>query len=158
MTQISKLGIEIVIIIVYLNLIKIFSVPPGVISGNGNPALLIIIPLLFLLVWFGLTWFTWLRKLKLSVLIKLLIIIISIVIIVFAIMQTTQAFKNFEVEFIENHERRYGGPIDNDYLEAILDGINIHTNYLYFNYTTFSIFVSVLNIVAIASSLLWPPK
>lgn len=158
MAPISKLGVQVVIILISLNLIKIFSVPPGVISGNGNPALLIIFPLLFLLVWFALTWVKWLRNLRLSVLIKLLIIVVSIVVLVFAIMQTTQVFEDFEVQYKENFEKKYSRPVGSDYFEQISSGINIHTNYLYFNYTTFFILVSVLNIIAIGSSLLWPSK
>lgn len=158
MVPISKLVMQVVIIIISLYIIRIFRIPPGVISGNGNPQLVVIIPLVIVLFWFGLTWFKWLRSLKLSTLIRLLIMIVSLVVIVSGIMQISQAFKDFEVQYKENFEKKYGYPVESDYFEQISNGINFHTNYLYFNYTTFFILVSVLNIIAIGSSILRPPK
>lgn len=145
----SKLIIQLVIILIFLYIIKILRIPSGMISGNGNPVLVIIILLMIFIFWFGLSWFKWLRNLQLSRFLKRLILILSVVVMALGVTKTVYDFSNFKTEFIENFEKRHSRPLDTATFEQVTSGINIYTNYLYFNFTTFLTLVSILNIIAI---------
>jgi hypothetical protein len=152
-----KLAVQILIICISLYIIRIFSVPAGVSSGNGNPVMVAIIPLTCFVVLFGLSWFKWLRNLKLSNFLRILIVTVSVLVMAFGIVRTVQAFDNFKVEYIQNAQKRYGVYIEPEYINQLLHGIDIHTNYLYYNYTTFLTLISLLNVMAVGYSFFKPP-
>lgn len=151
-----KLPIQVIIILQCLILIKMFSTSPGTVSGNGNPALLFILPLIFILGRFGFAWLKWLRGLRLSTSIRVLILLISIVVIVLTIIYSIQAFAQFEVDFKVNYEKKYHRSLEPGLFELMTRGVNIHTNYLYFNNLTLLALVSFLNLVGVTYSFIKP--
>lgn len=153
-----KLGTQVAIIIILLYLIRILRVPPGIISGNGNPVLLVIIPLIVILFFFGMSWFKWLRDLQLSRGLRALVLSFSILVLAYGITETVQDISGLKAVYTENFEKRYGRPVDSEYLQQVSSGVNIHTNYLYFNYATFLALASILNIIAVSSSFIKPIK
>lgn len=118
------------------------SAVPGRSSGNGNPAILLCIPIGILFILLVFQWLHIFKQRKLSLKFKkisLFIVTIHIFIGVFYQVERLHKYKNYLAE--ANKEKN--GFIDWEYIDSITDGLTVHVNNQYFNLNTYLICVSL---------------
>lgn len=123
------------------------TVMPGTASENGNPALLIVlilIPLMILMVTL------WIRIMKIQFIkVKFLIVIHWII----AFIYQMREFEDYK-EVIKNALLERNGVVSAEYLDDITSIFSLHVNNQYFNLNTFFMFLT-LSIFIAAFFCIW---
>lgn len=129
------------------------TVMPGTASGNGNPALLIVlilIPLMILMVTL------WIRIMKIQF-IKVKFLIVGMVLIVIhwiiAFIYQMREFEDYK-EVIKNALLERNGVVSAEYLDDITSIFSLNVNNQYFNLNTFFMFLT-LSIFIAAFFCIW---
>lgn len=133
-----------------LGLIKIFTLEPTTISGNGDPALLFIFIFIASAIWFGFHWIKTLIKRNLKLSTKTIISMLSISFFIYGIYFEKVKINNFLNTFNLFAAGKYIDPVQQaNFIRASTSGLSIYTNTLYFNIVTFLMYIGFLNIIAI---------
>lgn len=97
---------------------------------------------------FGSRWIKGLRNLFLRFRIKTIVFLVSLAFIILGIYLMKVRYDEFYAVFSAFAMEVYDEPYNINFLNASAFGITIYTNSIYFNYITFLMYVSVLNIIA----------
>ena len=126
---------------------------PGQTSGNGNPAILLLLPLFVL---FIVLIFQWFKVFRDKIISKKAVIILSLLVVchqVIGIYYQIKSFRSYRISLAEVYEGQFG-EIDWDYIDSITSGFSIHINNQYFNINTYFLFLSLSLFVWLLSQLI----
>ncbi|NOU93269.1 hypothetical protein GC093_08565 [Paenibacillus sp. LMG 31456] len=138
-------------LLIIINLVMVFflfmlgyimTTTPGRSSGNGNPAILLFIPLVILFVVMLAQWIYVFKDKKISfktIFIGLLLIMSHFLIGINYQLTSLHNYRNFLAQV---YEEKFGH-IDWPYINSITTGVTIHVNNQYFNINTYLLFVSL---------------
>ncbi|AJS61494.1 hypothetical protein UB51_11285 [Paenibacillus sp. IHBB 10380] len=115
---------------------------PGSSSGNGNPAILLFVPLIILFVILVFQWVYMFKDKK--ILFKTIVIIFLVIVshyIVGVYYQLT-SYQKYRIFLAQVYEEKFGY-IDWQYINSITTGLSIHINNQYFNFNTYLLIVSL---------------
>ncbi len=115
---------------------------PGTSSGNGNPAILLFVPLAILFVVLVLQWVALFKNTKLS---RVQIVILWLIIagnFTIGISYQMISYRKYRFFLSRVHEEKFG-VTDWPYIKSITSGLSIHINNQYFNVNTYLLFVSL---------------
>jgi hypothetical protein len=141
--------------IICIKLIEMLTARPHQISGNGNLALLIILPYICFAFLFGLTWIKYLSDIPVSLRFQSVLSITSIVLIIVGIRNTYLSFQSFELQLTEAAMKHFTDTENaRRFINAVSKGVTQYTNTLYFNYLTFFIYICFLNLIAFGKNWL----
>lgn len=135
-------------------LINLMTVRPGVISGNGNIAILLMMPLpvffiALIFLWSGLLKRMKLRRRILGGCIPLILFVVST-----AILFQYKSFKAYTLYLYQVNKDLPGVNGDWAYINSITSGLSAHVNNQYFNLNTFFIFILLTLVGGIVMHLL----
>jgi hypothetical protein len=120
---------------------EMMTTKPGGISGNGNPAILLLVPISILLITLVICWsYAFKNKNISSIFIKVSMAIVVLHMVLGAVYQV-QSFKKYKDYLAEIYNEKHGY-VDWPYIHSITDGLTIHVNNQYFNVNTFMMCVS----------------
>lgn len=137
-------------VLTLVKLIDRFTNKSGAISGNGNPALPFIFLLIPIFIWFSYEWIVFVKQFSNRSLLCISMFIVSLLYLVYGSYITIESHMQYKSEFITKGSLRQGSSnVDTHWVDLATNGITYYTNTLYFNYMTFLLAVSVLNISAI---------
>ncbi|MCI2252795.1 hypothetical protein L2D08_00280 [Domibacillus sp. PGB-M46] len=126
---------------------------PGASSGNGNPALLILIGLIPLFIVMTVLWWTLLRRCPFQAktyCISILLLLTHLAAALFYRHHSLEAYRGVIRQALLN---RYG-TWDEQYVQDITTGLSIHINHQNFNVNTFLLFLSAVLLAAIVFRIL----
>ncbi|MFF2176164.1 hypothetical protein ACFVT8_06875 [Lysinibacillus sp. NPDC058147] len=144
-----KLFITSLVVLLLFYLMNQMTTRPGTISGNGNPALIVVtilIPLFILMVFL---WGRIFRVHSINQRFSIVGIILTFVHLTIAFIYQRIALANYR-NIIKDALIKEGGEVDNQYLQDITTGLTIHVNNQYFNLNTFFMFISFSIFIALA--------
>lgn len=124
------------------------TVSPVTISGNGNPALIVVailLPMFFLMV------ILWVRILKVHSISKrfyIVGIILTFVHLILAFIYQRISLTNYR-DVIKDALIEKNGEVDDQYVQSITTVLDIHVNNQYFNINTFFMFISLSIFIAL---------
>ncbi|WP_050180085.1 hypothetical protein [Domibacillus robiginosus] len=121
---------------------------PGTSSGNGNPALILLIGLIPLFLIITVLWWSWLRFYAIQAkmyLVAAVILIAHLAAAFFYRHHSLQAHRETIRQALLDRNSR----IDEQYVESITTGLSIHINNQNFNVNTFFMFLSATLLAAI---------
>jgi len=124
------------------------TVSPVTISGNGNPALIVVailLPMFFLMV------ILWVRILKVHSISKrfyIVGIILTFVHLILAFIYQRISLTNYR-DVIKDALIEKNGEVDDRYVQSITTVLDIHVNNQYFNINTFFMFISLSIFIAL---------
>ncbi|CAH1216937.1 hypothetical protein PAECIP111893_04209 [Paenibacillus plantiphilus] len=131
------------LIVLLLGLIELTSMNTHYGGGNGNLALVFIIPLIPLLGWFAVTLFRLSAALHLGMKAKAGLLICTIIIATLAIL-----YQNGRYDQIRENVRlgmiKRNIPLDEAHIESITSGLTAYTNTLYFGYVNFVLLLAII--------------
>ena len=152
-SRLSKIHFICLLTLVLFLMSNKMTVMPGTASGNGNPALLIVlilIPLMILMVTL------WIRIMKIQF-IKVKFLIVGMVLIVIhwiiAFIYQMREFEDYK-EVIKNALLERNGVVSAEYLDDITSIFSLNVNNQYFNLNTFFMFLT-LSIFIAAFFCIW---
>lgn len=132
---------------VLFKLIHAITTTPGQSSGNGNPAILFMLPIVLLFIvllfqWFSVVdrWVTSLKRLG-------IVILVGVVHWIVALYYQRLSFLKYREVIVEAYVARFG-EVDMNYIESITTGLSIHVNNQYFNVNTFFMLVSLSFVIS----------
>lgn len=141
-----KNKILLIINLVILSLLFLFgnslTTIPGRSSGNGNPAIMLLIPLSILFIILILQWIYLFKDKKISLknlLTGLIVIVVHFLVGINYQLVRHRKYRNFLAEVYEDN---YGFK-DWEYINSITTGFSIHINNQFFNWNTFFLLVSL---------------
>lgn len=120
------------------------TVRPGVISGNGNIAILILIPLSLVFIALIVLWSGLLKLMKLRRRILGGFIPIILFIVTTAALFQYKSFKAYRLHLYEVTKDIPGVKGDWAYIDSITTGLSVYVNNQYFNLNTFFIFILLI--------------
>lgn len=120
---------------------NMMTTTPGRSSGNGNPALLLFIPLSVLFVVLVIQWILFLKDKRISL--KTIFVCMMFIAghFIGGMYYQFVSFKHYRDLLAQVYMERFGF-IDWQYIHAITTGITIHVNNQYFNLNTYVLFIS----------------
>lgn len=136
----------VVLLLFYLS--NRMTVSPVTISGNGNPALIVVailLPMFFLMV------ILWVRILKVHSISKrfyIVGIILTFVHLILAFIYQRISLTNYR-DVIKDALIEKNGEVDDRYVQSITTVLDIHVNNQYFNINTFFMFISLSIFIAL---------
>ncbi|MBG9453794.1 hypothetical protein ABE61_06790 [Lysinibacillus sphaericus] len=136
----------VVLLLFYLS--NRMTVSPVTISGNGNPALIVVailLPMFFLMV------ILWVRILKVHSISKrfyIVGIILTFVHLILAFIYQRISLTNYR-DVIKDALIEKNGEVDDQYVQSITTVLDIHVNNQYFNINTFFMFISLSIFIAL---------
>ncbi|QJD83202.1 hypothetical protein [Cohnella herbarum] len=133
---------------IFLFIEHAMTVSPGQVSGNGNPALLFVIPIVVL---FLVLVYQWCRWIKLKLIPLKWTIIASMAVIfhwVVGISYQQTSFQRYK-QHIAQANKSISGEIDWAYIDSITSGLSIHINNQIFNLNTYLMMVTLSLMLAI---------
>lgn len=148
-TKLVLLVVQLIVFVLFMG-IHLMTSKPGSSSGNGNPALLllmIVVPLFIVMV---LLWQRVFRYYKLTKRVVIIGLLFTSLHIIAGILYQRMALANYRGVIEEALIKQYGYA-DQQYLMDITSGLTIHVNNQYFNLNTFFMLVSFSIFIA----LLW---
>lgn len=128
------------------------TVTPGRISGNGNPALLLIFPLLILFVILIFQWSSLIDQFITKRIQVLCVVAISVVHWIIALLYQRMKFLNYK-DVIAKAIMIENGDVDWEYIDSITTGLTIHVNNQYFNTNIFLMYVSLSVMISVVISV-----
>ena len=136
--------------------INLMTVKSYVLSGNGNPTLLIIFIYMPFAIWFGNVWVKQYSNLFSRSRVQMIVSILSMVFIFIGIYITILSFQNLRSEIMKYALQRSGtaSQINMNFVNGVTKGISIYNNSLYFNGITFFMYICLLNLIAIINNYL----
>ncbi|WP_160036928.1 hypothetical protein [Paenibacillus sp. An7] len=126
---------------------------PGQSSGNGNPAILLLLPLSIFFIVLTFQWFKFFKDKMMS---NKTVIILSLLIIchhAIGLYYQIMSFQSYRILLAEVYERQFG-TIDWDYINSITSGLSIHINNQYFNINTYFLFLSLSLLIWLLSQMI----
>lgn len=126
---------------------------PGQSSGNGNPAILLLLPLSIFFIVLTFQWFKFFKDKMIS---NKTVIILSLLIIchhVIGIYYQIMSFRSYRIFLAEVYEGQFG-IIDWEYINSITSGLSIHINNQYFNINTYFLFLSLSLLIWLLSQMI----
>ena len=130
--------------------IKVFTLEPKTVSGNGDPGLLFIFIFIPMAIWFGLQWVETITKFSLKLSTKIIISLLSILLFTYGIHYEKVIINIFLNTFNSFAAGKYADPvIQANFIRASTRGLTIYTNTLYFNIVTFLMYIGLLNMIAV---------
>lgn len=147
-------GLYVTLIITFLVFMlgNAMTATPGRVSGNGNPALLLFLPLFVL---FPLLIFQWFKVFRNKPIRPGTTIVLTMLIIchhVIGIYMQIKSFQSYRLLLANVYEAEYG-EIDWSYIDSITSGISIHVNNQYFNSNTYLMLVSLSLLIGLVSQI-----
>jgi len=132
---------------------------PGRSSGNGNPAIILFIPLFILFIVLVFQWFKVFRHKRISIKTILILSLLAICHQVIGIYYQMISFRNYRDFLAEVYEGQFG-EVDWQYIHSITSGLSIHINNQFFNLNTYLLFVNFSLFVWLLSRLIlaWVSK
>ncbi|WP_438350715.1 hypothetical protein ACP8HI_08765 [Paenibacillus sp. FA6] len=115
---------------------------PGRSSGNGNPAILLLIPLFLLFIVLIIQWINLLKNKKFSG--KILTTTFVLIVIHFIVggYYQTISYRKYR-DFLAEVNADNLGNVDWQYINSITTGFSIHINNQFFNWNTYFLYVSL---------------
>ncbi|WP_332646655.1 hypothetical protein [Lysinibacillus sp. 54212] len=149
--KVAKLTLFITSLVVLLLFYGIngMTVSPGTTSGNGNPALLLVAPLLPLFILMVLLWGRIFRVHSIGQRFSIAGIILTLVHLAIAFIYQRISLAKYR-DIIKDALIEKNGQVSNQYLQDITTGLTIHVNNQYFNFNTFLMFISFSILFALA--------
>jgi len=126
---------------------------PGRSSGNGNPAIILFIPLFILFIVLVFQWFKIFRHKIISIKTILICSLVAICHQVLGIYYQMISFRNYRDFLAEVYEGQFG-EVDWQYVHSITTGLSIHINNQYFNINTYLLFLNFSLFVWLLSGLI----
>ncbi|PAD74703.1 hypothetical protein [Paenibacillus campinasensis] len=125
---------------------------PGTTSGNGNPAILLFVPLVILFIVLISQWFKVFRHthVKLKNLIIMTVLLVGHQVI--GVYVQIISFRNYRDFLAEIYAQQYG-TVDWEYIHSITSGLSIHINNQYFNVNTYFLFIGLSLLVWLLSRI-----
>lgn len=146
-TKITLFIISIVVLSLFY-FINGMTVSPGTVSGNGNPALIVVailLPLFILMIWL---WGRVLRAHSISQCSLIVGLILTFIHLTLALIYQRISLENYR-GVIKDAIIEKGMQADDQYIQDITSGITIHVNNQYFNLNTFFMFISFSIFIAL---------
>lgn len=137
-------------ILLLCNLIFIFllfmlgnmmTTTPGHISGNGNPAILLFVPLFVLLVLLVSQWFYIFKNKQFTVRTLLIALFVLACHWPAAIYYQLFSYRNYRDLLAQVYAENFGYT-DWEYINSITSGLSIHINNQFFNWNTYLLFIN----------------
>ncbi|WP_068607680.1 hypothetical protein [Paenibacillus swuensis] len=145
--KVKYLVITLLLLLAVMKFGEMTTATPGRSSGNGNPSILLLVPITVLWVLLVVQWRRWLsardpsnRFLRVTVGMSLLYMIAGVV-------YQIHRFKLYKTLLAEAYQSKFG-EVDETYIDAITTGLTIHVNNQYFNANTFVITVCLAYFIA----------
>ncbi|MGE7689791.1 hypothetical protein ACQKMI_11315 [Lysinibacillus sp. NPDC097214] len=129
------------VVLILFYVININTVSPITVSGNGNPFLLVVAPLLPLFILMVLLWGRILRVHSISQRFSIVGIILTFVHLMIAFIYQRISLANYRDIIKDAYLEKYG-KVDSQYIQDITTVLSIHVNNQYFNVNTFFMFIS----------------
>lgn len=125
---------------------------PGQTSGNGNPAILLFVPLFISFIVLIIQWFKLLKPKKIRIRTAIILAVAIIFHQAIGLYYQVISFQKYRIFLSEVYEEQFG-EIDWHYIDSITSGLSIHINNQYFNVNTFFLFVSLSFLIWLLSQL-----
>lgn len=126
-------------------------------SGNGNPAILLLIPIIILFCILVFQWIKFFKEKKLTIRFYSISFVFILTYLITAINLQAGRFKRYKNHLAEVNGKQNGN-IDWEYINSITDGITMHVNNQYFNLNTYLMTVSISYLIFIIFLFLKPKK
>lgn len=145
------------ILYLLLNLVVIFllfmfgngmTTTPGSSSGNGNPAILLFIPLGILFIVLVVQWFNTIKKKRAHVNATLITILVLVCHFIAGFYYQVASYRKYRDYLAEVYAEQFGS-VDWEYINSITSGLDIHINNQYFNWNTYFLFISFSIFIAL---------
>ncbi|MFC6333059.1 hypothetical protein ACFP56_10525 [Paenibacillus septentrionalis] len=125
---------------------------PGQTSGNGNPAILLFVPLFILFIVLIFQWFKLLKPKKVNTRTAIILAFAVICHQAIGLYYQVVSFQKYRIILSEVYEEQFG-EIDWHYIDSITSGLSIHINNQYFNVNTFFLFVSLSFLIGLLGQI-----
>lgn len=140
-SRIWATSILLFLVATFFFLINLMTIRPGVISGNGNIAILFMMPLPIFFIALIVLWSGLLKRMKfrrriLGGCISLILFVVTV-----AILFQYKSFKAYKHYLYQVNKDLPGVNGDWAYINSITSGLSAHVNDQYFNVNTFFIFI-----------------
>lgn len=145
------LFIQLVLAALLISLGNAMTTTPGRSSGNGNPAIILFVPLMVIFIVLVIQWINLLKDRKLSLRAIIIVLLLIIGHYTLGIYYQFISYRNYRSLLAQVYADEYGH-IDWSYIDSITTGLSIHINNQYFNVNTYFLFVSL----SLFLSLLYP--
>lgn len=126
---------------------------PGHSSGNGNPAILLLFPLLILFIILIVQWKTLFRKWVVSQTKKITVLVIIFSHFIVGVYYQSVSHGKYREFLAEVYQDQFGS-IDWEYINSITSGFSIHINNQFFNLNTYFLFVNLSIFIWMMSNLI----
>lgn len=132
--------------LVVISLIFLFgnsmTTTPGRSSGNGNPAIILLVPLFILFVILVSQWFYILKDKKIKIRSTIIFLLVIVCHCIVGMYYQFISHRNYRDLLAQVYAEEFGS-IDWQYMNSITTGFSIHMNNQFFNLNTYLIFVSL---------------
>ncbi|MCM3633644.1 hypothetical protein [Paenibacillus camelliae] len=144
------------VIYLLLNLVVIFLLfmfgngmtpRPGSSSGNGNPAILLFVPLGILFIVLVVQWFNLIKK-RAHIKVTIITLLVLVCHFIAGFYYQVASYRKYRDYLAEVHAEQFGS-VDWEYINSITSGLSIHINNQYFNWNTCFLFVSFSMFIAL---------
>ncbi len=126
---------------------------PGHSSGNGNPAILLSVPLLICFIILVIHWFYLLKDKRFNIRTIFMMVLIVIIHFTIGVYYQIISYRNYREFLAQVYAEQYGS-VDWEYINSITTGFSIHINNQFYNWNTCLLFLSLSFFIWLISYLL----
>lgn len=132
---------------------------PGTSSGNGNPAILLFLPLFIIFVILIIQWFKLLKSITIRINTLISILLLAICHLIIGIYYQITSLQRYRMLLAEVYEGLFG-EIDWYHIHSITSGLSIHLNNQFFNINTWLLYINLSFLVWLLCQLIiaWRKK